>query len=792
MVDDLYASRALETDPEWPEYDGPVLFLLEVSSSFEEQVLEAWISHHRRPNAAQADTRRALLPQTRRWPHQRTDPRLDASLNADDDPLLVPLRVAWLPPSRDGERKVRWRDLLSFGDPRDPDSLRQQFILRTRPDRCRIVMGEPLPLSAMKTAWRDPQGRGLNDDHTLGEFTAMRAWLTLERAERALRGSRYKVARFPRESLVATRSFVNGLVELASRTGLSYEDAAARTRRYVDEIAATHSPYVIDLVAGAIEWIFNKAYVELKYDKEELAALYEMGQRFPLVFLPSHKSNFDHLVLLYVLYRNGLPPNHTAGGINMNFFPVGPFLRRSGVFFIRRRFGDNEPYKFVLRLYIDYLLEKRFPLEWYIEGTRSRSGKLSPPRYGLLTYVVESFERGAADDVIFIPVSIAYDQIQEVGSYAAEQTGGRKQRESFGWLFRTLRGLRSRYGAAHLRFGAPISLRGFLGTVDAPPREAGDLGNPAIPKLAFEVAARINEVTPITPISLVTLALLTAGDRALTIDEIEHALEPFTSYVAERDLPITERLMANDRDHVLATLAALSRHGVITRFEGATATVFRIEPSQHLAAAYYRNTIIHFFINSAIAELALLKVGEAGSRPRPSDVIDAALHIRDTLKFEFFFAGRDDFSDQIQAELTYRDPAWQDLVARGEALRVLSVFHPFRSPAILRPFFDAYAIVGEVLAAKAHHGDLNPDVITAEALSLGKQWLLQRRLRSPESVSSVLFRSALRLADNHGLLSKGADAAHGRRAFAADLADADAALGRLELLENAYAAGVIT
>jgi glycerol-3-phosphate O-acyltransferase len=183
----------------------------------------------------------------------------------------------------------------------------------------------------------------------------------------------------------------------------------------------------------------------------------------------------------------------------MNFFPVGPFLRRSGVFFIRRQFRDNEPYKFVLRSYIDYLLERRFPLEWFIEGGRSRSGKMRAPRYGMLAYVVESYQRGSAEDVILLPVSLAYDQIQEVDSYAAEQTGGAKERESLGWMIKVIKSLRIGYGTAHVRFGAPVSLRSFLAENDVTAADLADTRRPAIPKLAFEIATRINEATPITP-----------------------------------------------------------------------------------------------------------------------------------------------------------------------------------------------------------------------------------------------------------------------------------------------------
>ena len=791
MDDNPYVALELKDEPEWPEGDGHFVFLLEVSGPLEQRLLDGWITR-RQPESGAPTAHRARLPQTRRRrQRRRADPRLEAFLSRDDDPLLVPLRVMWFPPSRDGRRTVGWQDLFKFGDPRDPDPIRQHLIIRTRPDRCRIVMGQPMQLSALHNIWADPDGRGQTEGLSLADFAAMRAWLSLERAERALRGNRYKVPKFPRESLTSTKSFATGVAQLAKETGTSYNHMALRTRRYVREIAATHSPYVIGLVAGGFRWIIDRAYVDLRYDREELDAVYQMGQHYPLVFLPSHKSNFDHLILLYVLYENGLPPNHTAGGINMNFFPVGPFLRRSGVFFIRRQFKENAAYKFVLRQYIDYLLAKRFPLEWYIEGSRSRSGKLRPPRLGLLSYVVESFERGAADDVVFIPVSIAYDQIHDVGSYAAEQSGAAKQSESLGWLYRTLRGLRRRYGAAHIRFGGPISLQSFLAAQDDPPVEANDSYNPAITKLAFKVSARINEVTPITPISLVALALLSAGERALTLDQVMLALDPFLAYVAERDLPVTEKLTSDDQPRVVNALTDLADHGVVTRFEGATDVVYRISREQHLAAAYYRNTIIHFFTNSAIAELALVKAVGQTRLATPDEVVDEALRIRDLLKFEFFFAARDEFADQIRSELRYHDPDWRANIVEGRTHDVLETFRAFRSPAILRPFLDAYAVVAEVIESHTYESTLDADTLINEAMALSRQWLLQGKLAGPESVSLGLFSSALQLANNRDLLAPLPDMVERRRGFADEMRDMTHRLEVLETLEAATRSGAV-
>src|SRR5262249_44380568 len=155
---------------------------------------------------------------------------------------------------------------------------------------------------------------------------------------------------------------------------------------------ATHSPHTIDLVANLTRLIYRQGYGEsLHYDRARLAEIYAPPPRYPVVFLPSHKSNLDPPGLPYPLPENGPPPHHTPRGHTMKFFPMGPLVRRSGVFFIRRTFKDDPVYKLVLRHYLDYLIEKRFSLEWYVEGGRSRSGKLLPPRFGLLANVVDAY-----------------------------------------------------------------------------------------------------------------------------------------------------------------------------------------------------------------------------------------------------------------------------------------------------------------------------------------------------------------------------------------------------------------
>lgn len=760
----------VRNEPDWPRDGGPYLTVLEVSGPIERQILDSWIRRLRPSDARKGDVQVALLPTTRRRRRRagKSDPRLGAFLDTDSDPLLIPLRIAWLPSKkRNGLRVARLRELLALGDPRDPNVLRQVYLYYRHPDRVRILIGTATHASVLRNGWEKALSGGRDDGTAFASHVAGKAWLDLERAERHLRGSRYKVAKFVKDDIVASNQFTKGVAELAQDADVSYEVMAARTGRYINEIAARHRWWTIDLVASAIKWLVSKAYVDIDYDSDELAAVCRMSESVPLVFLPSHKSNFDHLTLQHLFYENGLPQTHTAAGINMNFFPIGPFLKRTGAFFIRRDFKNNAPYKFALRRYLDYLLSRRFSLEWYIEGGRSRTGKLRPPRYGMLSYVVEAYERGACEDVMFIPVSIAYDQIQDVSAHVAEASGGKKQSEGAGWLFRQLsKDLSDSYGRIYVRFGAPIQLAEFLASVGID-EEADDPRSTVIPKLAFEVSTRINEVTPITPISLVSMVLLSGDGSAMNFADLQNMLQPIATFVAERSLPTTEPLDFQADEQIRKSLNSLITHGVVEEFDGVDEPIYSIAHRQHLAASYYRNTIIHFFVTTAITELALVRVRTDPDAAR--SVFDEALELRDLLKFEFFFPAIDAFVGEVRHELLRRNSSWRSLLESGDVGALLHGFDPKMAPLVLRPFFESYRIIAEVIERDTYVAQLDEKTIKKDAMSLGGQYLRQQAIASPESVSNPLFESALSLAKYRNLLEGSPTSISNRLEFAATM-----------------------
>ncbi len=790
--------RPIDGEAGWPSANGRrVVLLLDAASGFERRILEGWIRRHR-PEATAASHDVLTIPPSRGRGRRRPDrreARLEALLSEGDDPLLAPLRVLWMPPARpDGSRPVTLAQLLlGGGDPRDPRRWRQRWILRRARERCRIVAGEPALLSELRQRWLAAGGAGPGETSGLCDFVIRQAHLALERSERRVRGARYKVPRLVHEDILARPAFRGAATRLSRELGRSPEAVAREASRNLREIAAAASPTMIDLADQLFRFLYTRGYDrELRYDHARLEEIAALSQRYPVVFLPTHKSNLDHPVLHCMLYENGLPPNHTAGGINMNFFPIGPLVRRAGVFFIRRSFKDDEIYKLVLRSYIDYLIEKRFSLEWYIEGGRSRSGKLLPPRFGMLAYVVDAYRRGKSEDVILIPVSIAYDQIQDVGDYVAEQHGGAKQRESFGWFLRLARGIQ-REGRIHVRLGEPLSLAKSLGPPDPTAEPDPDEESLALQKLAFETCVRINQATPITPASLVALALLGVRDQALTVEETVRSLERIIEYAERRELPTVGGLDLHTPDGVRFALEELVRTGVLERFDQGPEAVYRIGEGKHLAAAYYRNTVIHYFVTGAIAELALLAAAGEAVVDRRACFFDNALELRDLLKFEFFFPDRERFVAELRREVAYHDTDWERRLDEGpeEIFALVRRFRPLSSHRVVRPFLESYRIVADALLHWGTQRPLDRGEFLARCLALGRQYVLRHRIHGAESVSKAYFETALKLADNRQLLAPGAADLEERRAgFASALAGAVRRIDAVDALAAARRSGV--
>ncbi|WP_227984512.1 glycerol-3-phosphate 1-O-acyltransferase [Nocardia spumae] len=709
-----------------------------------------------------------------------------------DDPLVIPIRVLWLPAERDGVRRTTFADLVLLSNPRRPHRLLQRRLVDKAPDRHLILTGRPARLSDLRA--NNPGVAGSAEPFARAIVRA--GIVALELAERAVIGDRYKVPRLVVEEILDSPEFLRRLDAIATESGSEPRDVYRRAEKALRELVAAQSRLVSDLFTQAMRPVHASTW-KVDADRSGLAALRRLNRNHPLVFLPSHRSYVDAFVLGDALARNDFPPNHVIGGANLSFWPMGPIARRTGTVFIRRSFGDDEVYKAVVEEYFAYLLAKRFNLEWYFEGGRTRTGKLRPPRFGLLNYLASAIRSRRIDDVLLVPVSITYERLNELGSIATEQAGGTKKPEGLTWLARYIRSQQHSAGRVYVRFGAPLSARDRLAVHGDPMRpgpersdtdsaELSDRQHKAVQRLAFEVAVGINAVTPITVNALVTLTLLGVHERALTLGEVRHVLEPVLGYIRRRALPTGELETLRD-DHGLAVvLEQLSAAKVVTVYRGGLEPVYSIESGAHLEAAFYRNSAVHWFVDRAILELAILEVADrqAGAAPGIEAIWDAAYRLRDLLKFEFFFPDRIEFAAAMSAEMLLLDRNWEQRDSAERLVCALADSGFIMAHRVVRSFFDAQLVVAERLAAADPATRPDRKQFIDECLAVGRQMLLQQRLHSPESVSSELFASALKLAENYGLLDPDTpDVARRRRELADELATISARISRAATLD---------
>lgn len=574
--------------------------------------------------------------------------------------------------------------------------------------------------------------------------------------------------------LLHDKRFQRAVAEAAEEQGRPEEEVWSEVKGYLHEMSAAHDDRTSQGWARMGEW-FLRAY-DVLVDEDDMQELKRLDRSHSLALAFSHRSYLDGMVIPNALSSRRFSPTYTFGGANLNLPIIGTVASRTGLIFIRRSTQEIPVYRLALRSYIRQMVTNKRNMAWSIEGGRTRTGKLRPPVHGILKYLTDSVDGDDAPDVQVVPMAVVYDQLHEVSLMTEEARGGSKTPEDWRWLVRFARLQRNRLGRAYLTVGEPFSLRERMQAL----ADEGVTGHQAVERIALDISHRLNRATPVTVTAIVSLALLGA-DRALTVDEVLETVEPLAAYIDARSWPVAGAADLRDRATIRRALAELARSGVLTAYDQGTEPVWKIGDDQHLVAAFYRNTVIHILVERAIGELALLTVSELepdAELPQGGTLQvgwEEAKRMRDLLKFEFFFPGRAGFEDDLRAEL-------QLLVGEGtgsgsgdmtpeRARELLVGARPHLAHLVLRPFLDAYLVLADRLADRGD-SPVDEDDLLADALAVGRQWALQRRVASAESISLELFRTAMALARHKGLLEGGAGTGSAREAFAAELREA--------------------
>jgi len=402
------------------------------------------------------------------------------------------------------------------------------------------------------------------------------------------------------DKLVYSPAIKHAIEAEAAASGTSVREARMLAKGYANEMVNDYSHSIVRGFYKFLTWLWTQLYdgVEVHHFERvrELAADYE------LIYVPCHRSHVDYLLLSYVIYMRGLSIPYVAAGDNLDVPVLGPLLRGAVAFYIRRSFRGNALYTAVLREYMHTLITRNTPIEYFIEGGRSRSGRLLPPKMGMLAMTVHSQLRRTNKPVVFIPTYIGYERIMEGGTYVGELKGKPKESESLIGLLKVGRKIERIFGNVHLSFGTPLHLSDFMQKFDVPANSLpadrtdtplDDKTSAMVDNIGVKVMQHINKAAVITPVSLLSLVLLSAPKAALDEDICREQIALYQGLA--QHLPYSDDTIITDM-----TPQQIIDYGIklklIERIPHILGDIIQVAGKQAALLSYFRNNILHVFI----------------------------------------------------------------------------------------------------------------------------------------------------------------------------------------------------
>ena len=580
----------------------PLCYVLEQRSAADLAVLQQACAqlHIPRPGRRLGGGTRELrsyfwLTQSRGFIARRIDRRpprqlaqMIAALRADPevDFDLVPAAVYW---GRAPQKEASWLRLLLSEDFGVGSRARKfmQVLLNGRDTL--IELDEPLSLRAL--LGEEPAGA------LLGKRVArtLRALYARRRAARI--GPDLSHRRTIVNRVLRTRAVRAAVAQEVRERHIPRHRALQRARGYAWEIAANYSHAFVRFMEHALGWLWNRLYDGVVFGHAETLAAVAEGNE--IIYVPCHRSHMDYLLLGYAIYVHGYAVPHTAAGVNLNLPIVGRFLRKGGGFFIRRSFAGNKLYTVVFMKYLAAIMRRGHAIEYFIEGGRSRTGRLLQPKTGMLLMTVRSFLADPARPVVFVPVYFGYERLVEGATYVGELSGRPKEKESIRGLLGSWRVLRERFGKVHVNLGEPIALEEIL---DCHEREwrtrrfDEEARAPwlaaAMDELAERIMRNINSAAAVTPVNLLALALLAMPRQALPEADLVRQLELYRSLLIS--FPYSNRVTVTTLSGTEMVAYGESLR-LIGREPHRLGDMVRMTVENAVLATYFRNNVLHLF-----------------------------------------------------------------------------------------------------------------------------------------------------------------------------------------------------
>jgi glycerol-3-phosphate O-acyltransferase len=613
-------------------------------------------------------------------------------------------------------------------------------------NRAFIDFGRPLDLKA----YLETQPH----DRPLEALTAeIRQMLieSIDAQKRVVLGPIMKSRQQLKEKVLGDDRVTKGLQRLAGGDRNRLTQIKKKAGDHFDEIAADYNVAYIQFFHRALTWLWKKIYEGIDVVPEQLAVVRDWARRGPVIYVPSHKSHIDYLVLNYVLYLDNMHVPRIAAGKNLTFWPMGHAFRKSGAFFIRRSFRGDRLYALVFERYVKALLEEGHPLEFFIEGGRSRSGKLILPKLGFLSILLNAQAEGYAKDLIFVPASITYDRILEEKSYLKEVGGDSKKQENFWEILKARHFLNRKHGRIYIRFGQPLSLTEYLEQGERP-------AEAALEDLAFHIIRAINKVTLVTPLALVATALLSKHRKGFTLQELTESAGAILDFLKNRGALLSASLDPLE-SAVEETVAHLTRAKVVRHLEelDGEETFYYVEDDEKPELEYYKNSILHFFIPYAFVAVSLLTGPEEWIDDEK--IFSDYTFMKSLFKDEFIYEQLGDVTQEIQEAAALFEKA--GFIRRNEkegGYRVTrSGFAELPAwAALVRTFLESYYIVVRSLTQAKARRPKDADLLkytTHLGLRYQKTGLIEHR----EAINQINFKNAQRRIQKETAVTRGRD-----------------------------------
>lgn len=435
-----------------------------------------------------------------------------------------------------------------------------------------------------------------DEPRQLGRLLRNRLLEIYGQEKRAVLGPVMKSQHEIMEKVLYHKNVIDEIKQLERDDHTSERKLRKKAYRYFREIAADFSINMIKWFHASVRYMFTRIFDGIYYDIEDMKRVREAAQKAPLILVPSHKSHMDYLIVSSIFYENKIIPPHIVAGSNLTFFPMGPVFRRSGAFFMRRSFRGLKLYPVVFKQYIKTLINEGYSIEFFIEGGRSRTGKIMLPKMGILKYLIDAIEEGYNKDMMFVPITISYDRILEESSYHMELKGKEKEKESTSNFVKSSSLLKRKYGKVYLSFNEPFSFREF--------RERHGGGEDLTDSLGEFIGKRISEIVMATPFSVTSAAMLQSSASGFTRDMLKERISVLRDYLAWAGVRMSEDL-ANAAgadaiiDYVLASYMQDRIVGeAVAGVKGGAPEVlpglYTLNDNERSRINFYKNSILHF------------------------------------------------------------------------------------------------------------------------------------------------------------------------------------------------------